>query len=142
MPTCLLFIIFFPFPTPFLFLSPFFPFFFLFSFPFFFLLFFPLFFPLFSLFFPLFFFLSSFFFQYFSNFTMAKRGPAGPPEARGLRPMPFVPIGESGTGYLVGRLATFWSICQGLVDQIGNAMKAGFCYSNCHRTRFDYILIL
>ena len=27
---------------------------------------------------------------------MANRGPAGPPEARGLRPVPFVPLGESG----------------------------------------------
>ena len=30
-------------------------------------------------------------------FTMAKRSPAGPPEARGTRPGLFVPIGESST---------------------------------------------
>ena len=43
---------------------------------------------------------------------MAKRGPAGPPEARGPKHMPFVPFGESGTGcvrQLVGRSVTLSS---------------------------------
>ena len=92
---------FFPFPTPFLFLSPSFPFFFSFFSPLFFSIFFLFSFSFFPLFPPSFFVFSffspqfPFFFQYF---TMAKRGPAGSPEARGPRPVHFVLIGEAGTG--------------------------------------------
>ena len=32
---------------------------------------------------------------------MANRGPTGTPEAQGLRPVPYVPLGESGTVYML-----------------------------------------
>ena len=53
------------------------------------------FFPLFT-FFP-FFFLPPFSFL-FSVLYHGKAGPRGAPEARGPRPVPFVPLGESGSG--------------------------------------------